>query len=144
MTTIELEELKIAKQAAERYLNDIRERESALAKEISEANNLANDDIFVMDDVTSEEVNYVLGHSAGFVDGFKSAMDTIIMELAREYRDVPISSDELYMMAELGKVEERARIKDHRSKAIAEKSGWRQKWSSRAMVWMKEVQEDEE
>jgi hypothetical protein len=62
------------------------------------------------------------------VAGFKSAVNVIVSELSNEYRDIPMTQSELYLLTELGKLEERAWLKDHKQIKIMEDSGWEQDW----------------
>lgn len=145
MTTIELEEIKLARETAQRQLDRLRDRESEIHREMNKAHEIAvADKVLLKEDITESEVNYVLGHSAGYVNGFKAAIDTIVSELSNEYRDIPITEHELYMLIGLGEMRDRAWLRDFKSKEVAEKSGWEFKWENRTPIWQKKAEDGNE
>lgn len=145
MTSIELEEIKLEREALKKREGLLREREQEIFSHHRAASQIVADETLLHDDVSPVELNYVLGASKGFVDGFQKAIDTVVEALANEYRDIPITESELYMLVSLGEIRERAWLTDWKQKEIVEKSGWTFNWSARCPVWEKgeKVTEDE-
>ena len=124
--------------ALDRRRDEIRRRErDALSIESMDGKAISSD-------VDPTMVNYVLGHSAGFVAGFKSAINVVVSELANDYRDIPMTESELYLLTELGKLEERAWLKDHKQIKIMEDNGWEQDWKHSGNWKRKEDADDTE
>lgn len=145
MTTIELEEIKIAREAARKQIKYLENREMEIRSRIRKSHDATiQDDVLLMPDITESEINYTLGQSAGFLAGFQAAINFIVDALNNQYREIPITMDELYMLVELGAEKERAYLKDFKSKKIAEKSGWEFMLMNRCPVWQKKEQEEAE
>jgi len=144
MKTIELEEIRLQQKMLKKQQELLGEREREIWKHHQDASAITVDETIMKTDVEPEEVNYVLGQSTGFVDGFKSAIDTIVGELASEYSDIPMSERELYMLVELGAIRERAWLKDHKQKEILQKSGWEQDYFARCPIWKRKEKKDGE
>lgn len=101
------------------------------------------DEAILNDDIKPEAVNYVLGHSQGFVDGFASAINEITAALSSEYRDIPMTESELYMLVELGATKERAWLKDYKQRNLVEKNGWKFDFTKNPPIWIKESTDEE-
>ena len=117
----------------EKMLKSLGDREREINDHKRAADVITADERLLNANVPEGAVNYILGQSAGFVAGFKAAMDDIIECLANEYREIPIGESELYMLTELGKLEERAWLKDYKQVQIIEKAGW--KYSFKHCMW---------
>lgn len=124
------------RKSAEACLESIKQKEYKTAKELREMRGLV-DESHLSANAKEAEVNYVLGQSEGFVDGFQSAITFIIESLASTYRDIPMTEHELYMLVELGDAIRMAKLKDAKSKRIAEKAGWSKKWNGTFGTWGK-------
>lgn len=144
MNSIEQEEIRIEREALKRRENLLNEREREIWKHQQDASMITADETLLLDDVMEGELNYIIGHSTGYVDGFKAAVNTIIEALSSEYRDITMTEDELYMLTELGKVEERAWLKDYKQKRIIEKAGWQFDFSKRSSMWHKKEEKTED
>lgn len=142
---IELEKIRVQRKAINDSLKALDARESDVRHHEREANSINADDLVIKDDVKPDQVNYIMGHSAGYVDGFRAAIDSIVTTLASEYRDIPMTESELYMLIELGEMKERAWLKDNKQRKILEKNGWKQNFGDFASphVWEKEQPSDE-
>lgn len=143
--TIELQELY----EIERYLKKRQDAVDGRKREIfshqRNADQIIVDDVLMKEDVKPDVVNYVLGQSAGYVDGFKAAINVIVDALSSEYREIPMTEHELYMLTELGEQKERAWLKDYKQRRIMEKSGWKINYKDfTCPVWVKEEKESEE
>ena len=137
MMNLELEEIRIKRESAQKTLDKLNAREQEIYNNMRSWDIIVADEVLMKDDITESEVNYVLGQSQGYIDGYKSAMNSVISSLTCEYRDIPMTEDELYMIAELGKMEERALLKDYKQKKLIEKSGWKIDFGNRCPVWKK-------
>lgn len=137
MKTIELEEIRMERKAIEHRLCSINEREREIYLKIRDAERINADETLLKEDIDVSEVNYILGQSDGYVQGFKSAINVIVAGLVNEDRDIPITEDELYLICELGEIKERAWLKDMKQKEIANKNGWDQQVSKRVPIWEK-------
>ena len=126
------------KQRREKLLN---ERESEIYKHQRDASLITADDLLLKDDVDERVVNFIMGHSSGFVDGFNEALNEIIDALACEYRDIKMTEDELYMLIQLGKRKERAWLKDDKQVRILEKHGWEMIFDIGSRYWQKKAEE---
>ena len=137
MMNLELEEIRMKRESAQKTLDNLNAREQEIYNNMRSWDIIVADEVLMKDDITESEVNYILGQSQGYIDGYKSAMNSIISSLACEYRDIPMTEDELYTIAELGKMEERALLKDYKQKKLIEKSGWKFDFGNRCPVWKK-------
>lgn len=144
MNTIELEEIRIQKNAIRKTLDALEKRASEIYCKDRESDRIVADETLLKDDVREDEVNYILGQSAGFVSGFGKAIETIVLALSSEYRDIPMTESELYMLIELGEISQRAELKDFKQKRVMEKSGWRFAFDNRTPVWIKDEKESNE
>lgn len=143
MKTIEQEEIRLEYEVLKKRQKLLHEREQEIWKHHQNADAIVADETLMKADITEGEVNYVLGQSAGYVDGFRAAIDTIIQALSSEYRDIPMTEHELYMLTELGEIKERAWLKDYKQKQIIEKAGWEFDFAMRCPIWHKKSQEQE-
>ena len=143
MKTIEQEEIRLEYEVLKKRQELLHEREQEIWKHHKNADAIVADETLMKADITEGEVNYVLGKSAGYVDGFRAAIDTIIQALSSEYRDIPMTEHELYMLTELGEIKERAWLKDYKQKQIIEKAGWEFDFTKRFPIWHKKPQEKE-
>ena len=137
MMNLELEEIRIKRESAQKTLDNLNAREQEIYSNMRSWDIIVADEVLMKEDITESEVNYILGQSQGYIDGYKSAMNSIISSLACEYRDIPMTESELYTIAELGKMEERAFLKDYKQKKLIEKSGWKFDFDNRCPVWKK-------
>ena len=144
MNSIEQEEIRIEREALKRREKLLNEREKELWAHNRAAGEIVADETLLLDDVTDAEVNYVLGQSQGYVTGFTAAMDTIISALSSEYRDIPMTEDELYVLIKLGAVKEKAWLKDFKQKQIIEKAGWTFDFTERCSIWHKKEEKTED
>ena len=138
---IELRKIQLEKKAVTEQLNSINDSERRLARELSEMKALTLDKS-LSEDSTEAEVNYVLGQSDGFVNGFNAAIETIVEALSSEYRDIPLTEAELYMLVDLGDMRRMARMKDEKSRSIAVKAGWCRDWKDLSMTWKREKENE--
>ena len=136
MTSIELEEIRLEHQMLEKEQELLRKREREVLEHYQDAASINDDTTLIKSDVKPEEANYILGQSQGFVDGFRSAIDNVVNELAFEHRDT-MSERELYMLVELGAIRERAWLKNYKQKEIMGKSGWELSFAGRCPTWRK-------
>lgn len=143
---VELEELRLQQKAVKKTLEALQEREREICSHERDASIINSDDLRIKDTVDSNQVNYIMGQSAGFVSGFRSAVSIVVSALASEFRDIPMTEAELDMLVELGGAEERAWLKDNKQKKILEDNGWKQDFKDFANphVWRKELTETEE
>ena len=132
----ELRLIKSERDALQKRINALNEQEREIQMHTRKADVITADEMVLRDDIMPDEANYVLGQSAGFVDGFASAINTVVATLASEYRDIPITEDELFLLVELGAVKERAWLKDYKQRQITEKSGWEFDFT-RGCAWVK-------
>lgn len=142
---VELEELKLQQKAVKKTLEALQEREREICSHERDASIINSDDLHIKDIVDSDQVNYIMGQSAGYVAGFRSAINTVVNALASEFRDIPMTESELYMLIDLGEMKERAYLKDNRQKKILEGNGWEQDFKdfTRPHVWKKKSTEAE-
>ncbi len=143
MKTIEQEEIRLEYEVLKKRQELLHEREQEIWKHHQNADVIVADETLMKADITEGEVNYVLGQSAGYVDGFRAAIDTIVQALSSEYRDIPMTEHELYMLTELGEIKERAWLKDYKQKQIMYKAGWEFDFTKRCSIWHKKPQEQE-
>ena len=135
----ELRLIKSERDALQKRINALNEQEREIQMHTRKADVITADEMVLRDDIMPDEANYVLGQSAGFVDGFASAINTVVATLASEYRDIPITEDELFLLVELGAVKERAWLQDHKQKRLMEQNGWKIDYANRSTVWRKET-----
>ena len=144
MKTLELEEIKVEREALRRREKLLNERESEIYEHQLDASPITADDLLIKDDVDEREVNYIMGHSSGFVAGFNEALNEIIDALSCEYRDIKMTEDELYMLAQLGQRKERAWLKDDKQVRILEKNGWEMIFNIGGRHWQKKERDGED
>lgn len=142
---VELEELRLQQKAVKKTLEALQEREREICSHERDASIINSDDLRIKGAVESDQVNYIMGQSAGFVSGFRSAVSIVVSALASEFRDIHMTEAELDMLVELGGAEERAWLKDNKQKKILEDNGWKQDFKDFASthVWRKETTETE-
>ena len=131
--------------ALKKSMDALKERDKEILRHEKEADFINSDEPFLIkDDIPPEAVNYIMGQSAGFVDGFKSAINTIVLTLSDTYREIQMTEDELYMPIDLGVQKDRAWLKDQKQKKLLEKQGWKEKHHNFVPVWVKEESEGEQ
>lgn len=139
---IEIKKLDAEISALDKTIRELEGKRDNLRKMDRDVNAIYEDWI-LKDDIDIAELNYILGQSAGYVDGFKSAMSTVISELSCDYRDIPMTEAELYLLVELGELSARASMKNMRQIKIAQDSGWQMDWMNRPR-WIKESDGNEQ
>ena len=77
------------------------QREREIYVHEREADCINADYRLTMKDINPDHVNYIMRQSAGYVSGFTSAINSVVCTLANEYRDIPMTESELYMLVEL-------------------------------------------
>lgn len=143
---IEIEKISAEMKALDLAMRKLDDRRLEL-KKIERDANIINRDETLRKDVDPATINYILGQSAGYVDGFTAAVDTIVEALASEYRDIPMTAAEMYVLVELGEMKMRAYLKNLKQTQIAEKAGWEidfvreNGWAKR---WIKNEEEKKE
>ena len=131
--------------ALKKSMDALKERDKEILRHETEANFINSDEPFtIKEDIPSEAVNYIMGQSAGFVDGFKSAINTIVLTLSDTYRDIQMTEDELYMLVDLGVQKEMAWLKDQKQRKLLEKQGWKEEHHNFVPVWKKEEHSEDE
>ena len=131
--------------ALKKSMDALKERDKEILRHEKEADFINSDEPFLIkDDIPPEAVNYIMGQSAGFVDGFKAAINTIVLTLSDTYREIQMTEDELYMLIDLGVQKDRAWLKDQKQKKLLEKQGWKEKHHNFVPVWVKEESEGEQ
>lgn len=143
---VELEEIRLQQKAVKKTLEALQEREREICSHERDASIINSDDLCIKGAVESDQVNYIMGQSAGFISGFRSAVSIVVSALASEFRDIPMTESELDMLVELGGAEERAWLKDNRQKKILENNGWKQDFKDLTcpLVWKKEPTETDD
>lgn len=136
MNDIDLKRIELERKATADRLEDLKQKENKVARELRQMKELV-DESHLAPDAKEADINFVLGQSEGFVQGFGSAINTVVEMLASQYRDIPITEDELMMLVELGDAKRMAMLKDAKSKRIAEKAGWERDWHGFYGVWRK-------
>lgn len=137
--------ISVQKSALKKSMDALEERDREILRHEKEADFINSDEPFLIkDDIPSEAVNYIMGQSAGFVDGFKSAINTIVLTLSDTYRDIQMTEDELYMLIDLGAQKERVWLKDQKQRKLLEKQGWKEEHHNFVPVWVKEESEGEQ
>jgi hypothetical protein len=131
--------INVQKSALKKSMDALEERDREILRHETEANFINSDEPFtIKEDIPPEAVNYIMGQSAGFVDGFKSAINTIVLTLSDTYRDIQMTEDELYMLIDLGVQKDRAWLKNHKQRKLLEKQGWKEEHYNCVPVWKKE------
>lgn len=82
--------------------------------------------------------------SDGFIRGYDAAIAMIVESLTTAYRDIPMTEDELYVLVELGDARRMARVRDAKSRQIAEKAGWEKEWHGMIPTWKKVEPKEEQ
>ena len=137
--------INVQKSALKKSMDALEERDREILRHEREADFINSDEPFLIkDDIPPEAVNYIMGQSAGFVDGFKSAINTIVLTLSDTYRDIQMTEDELYMLIDLGVQKDRAWLKNQKQKKLLEKQGWKEEHHNFVPVWVKEESEGEQ
>ena len=144
MKSIEEEEIRLEYEVLKKRQGLLHEREREIWKHNQNADAIVADETLMKADITEGEVNYILGQSAGYVDGFRAAIDAIINALSSKYRDIPMTEHELYMLTELGEIKERAWLKDYKQRQIIKKAGWKVDYMGRCPLWLKKSEKVEE
>ena len=140
MSYTELRTIDKEIKAAKSYLEALETRRATVSREYHEMREMENDRD-VKGNVSAEEINYVLGQSDGFLSGFDAAISTIIEAMASQYRDIPMTEDEMYMLVELGDRRRMARMKDAKSTRLANKAGWKRNNDAFIPYWVKKKEE---
>ena len=144
-SNIEYEQIKMELEAVKKRDMMLRDRVAKLSKHESDADAITVDErlTHLKDDVDPAAVNYILGQSAGYVDGIRAAIGLIVEAMASEYRDIPMTEDELNLLIELGEAKERAWLKDYKQRQITEKSEWKFEFGLRCPVWVRKEQKEQ-
>ena len=143
MKTLELEEIRLEQQILKKKMDALVEREKEVNKRIRESKQLTADEALLKGDVSAVEVNYVLSYYAGYKSGVDAAMNTIVESLASQYRDIPITEDELYMVGELGRLQHQAWLKSYKPMEAARNSGWDQDYFAKNPIWKRKEEKKE-
>lgn len=144
MTDIrELRAAELERKSLENRLEEIKQREAKLHRELRDMKDI-NNDTALHKNATVAEVNYVLGESDGFIRGYDAAIAMIVESLTNAYRDIPMTEDELYVLVELGDARRMARVRDAKSRQIAEKAGWEKEWHGMIPTWKKVEPKEEQ
>ena len=142
----EFEKIRLQKMVAKKQLDALNEREKEVLQHLSDARFINADtrlsDSLESDALKAEKINYIMGHSAGYVDGYRTAISTIVCALSNEYGDIRITEDELYMITDLGAERERAWLKDRKNIDLIEKAGWEYDFANK--VWSQKEYEKEQ
>ena len=139
----ELEKIRIQRNAINDSLKALDKREQEIRDHEIDASTINADEVLIKDCVSPDQVNYIMGQSYGYVSGFSAAVQVIIDALASEYRDIPMTDSELYMLVQLGEIKERAWLKDNKQKKILEANGWKQDFEDfYPYIWKKKQPED--
>ena len=139
----ELMEIETQMKALQKSIDALNRRRDEIRRHERDALSIEGmDGKTINSDTDPAMLNYILGHSEGYVAGFKSAVNEMIVGLANEYRDIPMTESELYLLTELGSLEERAFLKNHKQIKIMEDSGWEQDWNHSGSWKRKEDADD--
>lgn len=124
----EFEKIRLQKKVVQEQLDALNEAEKEILSHLKDAK-LINTDLLEKSlesgNVDPGTINYIMGQSSGFVNGFRAAIGTIVSSLANGYRDIRITEDELYVLTDLGAESERAWLKDRKQSDVLEKAGWK-------------------
>ena len=142
MNDINLKRIELERKATADRLEDLKQRENKALRELQQMKELV-DESHLSQDAKEADINFVLGQSEGFVQGFDSAINTVVEMLASQYRNIPMTEDELMMLVELGDALRMAKLKDAKSKRIAEKSGGERNWQGFFGVWRKKEENEQ-
>ena len=130
--------ISVQKNALKKQIEALEEREREIYLHEEDAQYINSNELpELKDSVNPSVVNYVAGQSKGYVDGFKSAINTIVLALSSEYREIPMTESELYMIIELGEMKERAWLKNRKDEEMLEKQGWKQEYEGFYPFWVK-------
>ena len=77
MNDIELKRIELERKATADRLEDLKQRESKALRELQQMKELV-DDSHLSQDAKEADINFVLGQSEGFVQGFGSAIGTVV------------------------------------------------------------------
>ena len=136
--------ISVQKNALRKQIEALEEREREIHIHEEDAQYINSNELPVLKDgVNPSVVNYVAGQSKGFVDGFKSAINTIVLALSSEYREIPMTESELYMIIELGEIKERAWLRNRKDEEALEKQGWKQEYEGFCPFWVKKENAEE-
>lgn len=138
MNSVELKGNEAAIKTAEEYIENLKQDRRRIIDDLNTMRSISKD-AFLKEDAEEADVNYILGHSQGYVDGLNAAIAMVIENLSSEYRDIPMTSDEMYMLVDLGDARRTASLKNEKSKSVAEKSGWKMDWNGNVVSWRKET-----
>lgn len=144
MKTLELEEIKVEREALRRRGKLLDEREMEIHMHQRDADLITEDNLLIEDDEDERKVNFIMGYSSGFVDGFNIALTEIIDALSNEYRNIKMTEDELYLLIKLGEKKERLWLKDDNQARIMKKNGWEMTTDVGARYWQKKGKESED
>lgn len=137
--------ISIQKKALRKQIEALEEREREIHLHEEDAQHINSNELPALKDgVNPSVVNYVAGQSKGYVDGFKSAINTIVFALSSEYREIPMTESELYMIIELGEMKERAWLRNRKDEEALEKMGWKQEYEGFCPFWVKKENAEEE
>lgn len=127
MSNQKIEEINATIKALEDKAEELKKRRDVLEAENKDYKALTKDGKALRDDVTEGQLNYVLGHSRGFIEGLRAASSSMAISLTTIYDE---DSKELIMYAfeDLGETIARERMKYEKDAATAEKSGWKLDW----------------
>lgn len=129
--------ISVQKSALRKQIEALEEREREIHLHEEDAHRINNELPPLKDDINPSVVNYVAGQSKGYVDGFRAAINTIVLALSSEYREIPMTESELYMIIELGEMKERAWLKNRKDEEMLEKQGWKQEYEGFVPFWVK-------
>lgn len=144
MKTLELEEIKVEREALRSRAKLLDEREREIYRHQRDADLITADHLLIKDDEDERKANFIMGYSGGFVDGFNIALIEIIDALSNEYRDIKMTEDELYLLIKLGEKKERFWLRDDNQARIMKKNGWEMTFDDGARYWQKKGKEVEE
>lgn len=130
--------INVQKSALRKQIEALEEREREIHLHEEDAHHINSNELPALKDgVNPSAVNYVAGQSKGYVDGFRAAINTIVLALSSEYREIPMTESELYMIIGLGEMKERAWLKNRKDEEMLEKQGWKQEYEGFVPFWVK-------
>lgn len=144
MKTLELEEIKVEREALRSRAKLLDEREREIYRHQRDADLITADHLLIKDDEDERKVNFIMGYSGGYVDGFNAALIEIIDALSNEYRNIKMTEDELYLLIKLGEKKDRFWLKDDNQARIMKKNGWEMTFDGGARYWQKKGKESED
>ena len=137
--------ISVQKSALRKQIEALEEREREIHLHEEDAHHINSNELPALKDgVNPSAVNYVAGQSKGYVDGFRAAINTIVLALTSEYREIPMTESELYMIIELGEMKERAWLKNRKDEEMLEKQGWKQESEGFVLFWAKKDHAEDE